>query len=80
MDTTEATCSSSSKDLPKWLSGKESKCRRFKKCGFDSWVGKVPWRRKWQPTAVFLPGKPHGQRNLVGEIHGVTKSQTQLSN
>ena len=32
---------------------------------FDSWVGKIPWRRKWQPTPVFLPGKSHGQRNLV---------------
>ena len=29
-------------------------------------IGKVPWRRKWQPTLVFLPGKSHGQRNLVG--------------
>jgi len=34
--------------------------------GFDSWVGKIPWRRKWQPTPVFLPGKFHGQRNLAG--------------
>ena len=34
--------------------------------GFDPWVRKVPWRRKWQPTPVFLPGKPHGQRSLVG--------------
>ena len=32
----------------------------------DSWVGKIPWRRKWQPTLVFLPGKFHGQRSLVG--------------
>ena len=34
--------------------------------GFDPWVGKIPWRRKWQPTPVFLPGKSHGQRSLVG--------------
>ena len=34
--------------------------------GFDSWVRKIPWRRKWQPTPVFLPVKSHGQRNLVG--------------
>ena len=34
--------------------------------GVDSWAGKIPWRRKWQPTLVFLPGKSHGQRNLVG--------------
>ena len=33
---------------------------------FDPWVGKIPWRREWQPTAVFLPGKFHGQRSLVG--------------
>ena len=32
----------------------------------DPWVGKFPWRRKWQPTPVFLPGESHGQRNLVG--------------
>ena len=39
------------------------------KCGkprFDSWIGKFPWRRAWQPTPVFLPGESHGQRNLVG--------------
>ena len=34
--------------------------------GFDTWVGKIPWRRKWQPTPVLLPGKFHGQRILVG--------------
>ena len=32
----------------------------------DPWVGKIPWRRKWQPTPVFLPGESHGQRSLVG--------------
>ena len=32
--------------------------------GFDLWVRKIPWRRKWQPTPVFLPGKSHGQRSL----------------
>ena len=34
--------------------------------GFNPWVGKIPWRRKWQSTAVLLPGKSHGQRILVG--------------
>ena len=34
--------------------------------GFDPWVGKIPWRRKWQSTSVFLPGESHGWRNLVG--------------
>ena len=33
---------------------------------FDPWVRKIPWRRKWQPTPVFSPGKSHGQRSLVG--------------
>ena len=32
---------------------------------FDPWVRKIPWRRAWQPTPVFLPGEPHGQRSLV---------------
>ena len=34
--------------------------------GFDPWVGKIPWRRKWQSTPVLLPGKSHGRRSLVG--------------
>ena len=38
-------------------------CRRRE---FDPWVGKIPWRRKWQPTPVFLTGEPHVQRSLVG--------------
>ena len=42
--------------LPRWLSGKESACQ-FRTCRFDSWVEKIPWRRKWQPTPVFLPEK-----------------------
>ena len=33
---------------------------------FNPWVGKIPWRRKWQSTPVFLPGESHGQRRLVG--------------
>ena len=33
---------------------------------FDPWIGMFPWRRKWQPTPVFLPGKSHKQRSLVG--------------
>ena len=41
-------------------------CRRYRRCGFDPWVGKIPWRRKWLPTAVFLPGEFHGQRSLAG--------------
>ena len=45
--------------------GKESTCQRRRR-GFDSWVGKVPWRRTWKPTPAFLPGKFHGQRSLAG--------------
>ena len=54
--------------LPRWLSGKEFtfQCRRGKKCGFDPWVGKITWRRQWQPTPVFLPGESHGQRKPNG--------------
>ena len=54
--------------LPRWLSGKEFtwQCRRHRRHGFDPWVKKIPWSRKWQPTTVFLPGRFHGQRSLVG--------------
>ena len=48
--------------LPWWLSGKESACQ----CRFNPWVGKIPWRRKWQPTLVVLTGESQGQRSLVG--------------
>ena len=41
-------------------------CQR-RRCEFDPWVGKIPWRRKWQPAPVSLPGKSHGQRSLVGD-------------
>ena len=54
--------------LPMWLSGKESacQCRRHRKLGFNSWVGKSPWRKKWQHTPVFLPGESQGKRSLAG--------------
>ena len=38
----------------------------MQKVGFDPWVRKIPWRRKWQPTPAFLPGESHGQRSLAG--------------
>ena len=50
--------------LPMWLSGKESPCQG-RRCRWDPWVRKIPWRRKWQPTPVFLPGKSHGQRSVA---------------
>ena len=40
--------------------------KRHKRLGFNPWVGKIPWRRAWQPTPVFLPGESHVQRSLVG--------------
>ena len=48
--------------FPGGSAGKESTCqnKRCKRCEFDPWVGKIPWRRKWQPTLVFFPGKFHG--------------------
>ena len=64
--------------LPWWLSGKESTCQ-CRRCRYNPWVGNFPWKRKWQPTPVFLPGKSHGQRSLGATVHGVSKSQTGLS-
>ena len=53
--------------LPSWLSGKESawQYRRYRRPWFEPWVGKIPWRRKWQPAPVYLLIKSHGQRSLV---------------
>ena len=51
--------------LPWGLHGKESACQ-YRRCRFDPWVRKIPWRRKQQPTPLFLPGKSQGQRSLVG--------------
>ena len=47
---------------------KEPACqyRRCKRCTFNPWVGKIPWRRARQPTTVFLPGESHELRSLVG--------------
>ena len=50
---------------PRWLSGKEFSCQ-IGDGKFDPWVGRIPWRRKWQPTPVFLPGNSHGHNSLVG--------------
>ena len=40
-------------------------CRKQKRQGFNPWVRKIPWRRKWQPSPVFLPGESHGPRSLA---------------
>ena len=47
--------------LPRWLRGKESTCRRCRRHGFALWVRKIPWRRAWQPTPVFLSGEAPGR-------------------
>ena len=51
--------------FPGGAGGKEPtcQCRRHKKFAFDPWVGKILWKRAWQPTPVFLPGESHGQRS-----------------
>ena len=48
--------------FPCGTGGKEPacQCRRHKRCGFYPWVRKIPWKRAWQPTSVFLPGECHG--------------------
>ena len=51
--------------LPRWPSGKRIHLLS-RRCGFEPWVGKIPRRRKWQSTPVFLPGKSHGLRSLAG--------------
>ena len=58
--------------LPWWLSGKEFACQ-CRRPGFHPWAGKIPGRRAWQPIPVFLPGKSHGQRSLVGYSPWVSK-------
>jgi len=52
-------------------------CRRHKRWGLDPWVGKIPRRRAWQPTPVFLPGESNGQRRVwQARVHRVSKSWT----
>ena len=66
--------------FPGGASGKEStcQCRRHRRCEFNPWVGKNPWRRAWQPTPVFLPGKLQDRGAWLATVNGVTKSQTGL--
>ena len=51
--------------LPRWCQWLRTRLP-VQRCGFDSWVGQIPWKRAWQPTPVFLPGESRGQRSLVG--------------
>jgi len=57
-------CGSEHTGLPRWR-GKQSTCQ-CRRCDFYPWVRKISWRRKWQPTPVFLPAESHGQRSLAG--------------
>ena len=61
------------KGLPWWLSGKEFACQ-CRWCRFSLGVGKIPWKRKWQPAPVFLSGEFHGQKSLAGYSPGGHKS------
>ena len=65
------------KGLPRWLRGKEPTCQ-CRRCGSDPWVRQNPWRSKWQPTPVFLPGKYHGQRSPAAIVHGVAKESDMI--
>ena len=60
-------------------SGKEPvcQCKRHRRHGFSPWVGKIPWRRAWQPAPVFLPGESPGA--LLATVHGVANSLTRPS-
>ena len=66
--------------FPGGTSGKEPTCqyRSHKGRQFDLWVRKIPWRRAWQPTPVFLPEGSHGGGGWQATVHGVTKSHTLL--
>ena len=75
---------SSVEGLPRSSVSKESPCNagvrlHCRRPGFDSWVQKIPWRRKWQPTPVFLPGKSHGLKSLVGSVRGFARAGRDLA-
>ena len=74
-DTTEAT----QQQQQQSVKNPPAKCRRYRRLWFDPWVGKIPWRRKWQPTPVFFSWKSHGQRSMVGYSSRGRKSWTQIS-
>ena len=65
--------------LPWWPNGRESACQ-WRRLRFDPWSRKIPWRRKWQPTQVFLPGKSYGHRTLVSYSPWGWKNQTWIRN
>ena len=73
--------------FPSGASGKELayQCRRHNRCRFNPWIGRIPWRRAYHPTPVFLPGESQGQRSLVayspwgrGVGHGMESAHTHV--
>ena len=71
---------SQTQGFPSDASGKEPacQCRRRERHEFDRWVGKMPWRRAWQPTPVFLLENPMDRGAWWATVHGVAKSWTRL--
>ena len=65
----------------RWCSGKESscQCRRSKRCGFDPWIGKIPWSRKWQPLLYSCQKNPMDRGAWWTIVHGVSNNWTRLS-
>ena len=61
-------------------SGKEPacQCRKCSRSRFNSWIGKIFWRKKWQPTTVFLPGESQGWEAWSAAVYGVAQNRTQL--
>ena len=60
------------------LQKKKRICLQCRRPGFDPWVRKIPWRRKWQPPPAFLPGESHEQRSLAGYSPWGCKNRTRL--
>ena len=69
----EETACHSLAGLPSWLRRKRT-CPQCGRPGFDPCIGKIPWRSKWQPTPVFLPGESHAQRSLAGHTVGLQRA------
>ena len=71
----QETCSK----LPQWLSIRiHLQCGRHRRCMFNSWVGKIPWKRKWKPTLYSCLGNPMARRAWWATVQRVAKSQTRL--
>ena len=77
---TAPTCGACCLGFPGGARGEDPacQCRRHKRCEFDLWVGKIPWRRAWLPTPVFLSAESQGQRSLAGPQSTGSQSQTRL--